>query len=60
MDGFLALYIFMLAAICGHVIISRVPVMLNTGRVMRPSTCCGLPVAGNVGEKATNAASHAG
>ena len=29
-DGFLALYIFMLAAICGHVIISRVPVILHT------------------------------
>ncbi|KHL54893.1 NAD(P) transhydrogenase, partial [Xanthomonas euvesicatoria] len=25
-DGFVALYIFMLAAIAGHVIISRVPV----------------------------------
>ena len=30
MDGFLALYVFMLAAICGHVIISRVPVILHT------------------------------
>ena len=30
MDGFLALYIFMLAAITGHVIISRVPVILHT------------------------------
>jgi NAD(P) transhydrogenase subunit alpha len=30
MDGFLALYIFMLAAICGHIIISRVPVILHT------------------------------
>jgi NAD(P) transhydrogenase subunit alpha len=29
-DGFLALYIFMLAAITGHVIISRVPVILHT------------------------------
>ena len=29
-DGFVALYIFMLAAICGHVIISRVPVILHT------------------------------
>ncbi|MEO7478821.1 MAG: NAD(P) transhydrogenase subunit alpha [Lysobacteraceae bacterium] len=29
-DGFLALYIFMLAAICGHVIISRVPIILHT------------------------------
>jgi NAD(P) transhydrogenase subunit alpha len=29
-DGFLALYIFMLAAIAGHVIISRVPVILHT------------------------------
>jgi NAD(P) transhydrogenase subunit alpha len=30
MDGFVALYVFMLAAICGHVIISRVPVILHT------------------------------
>ncbi len=30
MDGFLALYVFMLAAICGHIIISRVPVILHT------------------------------
>jgi H+-translocating NAD(P) transhydrogenase subunit alpha len=29
-DGFLALYIFMLAAFTGHVIISRVPVILHT------------------------------
>jgi len=29
-DGFAALYIFMLAAIAGHVIISRVPVILHT------------------------------
>jgi NAD(P) transhydrogenase subunit alpha len=29
-DGFLALYIFMLAAFCGHEIISRVPVILHT------------------------------
>ena len=29
-DGFMALYIFMLAAITGHVIISRVPVILHT------------------------------
>ena len=29
-DGFLALYIFMLAATAGHVIISRVPVILHT------------------------------
>ena len=29
-DGFLALYIFMLAAIAGDVIISRVPVILHT------------------------------
>lgn len=30
MDGFVALYIIMLAAIAGHVIISRVPVILHT------------------------------
>jgi NAD(P) transhydrogenase subunit alpha len=30
MDGWVALYIFMLAAIAGHVIISRVPVILHT------------------------------
>jgi NAD(P) transhydrogenase subunit alpha len=30
MDGFVALYIFLLAAITGHVIISRVPVILHT------------------------------
>jgi NAD(P) transhydrogenase subunit alpha len=29
-DGFIALYIFMLAAFTGHVIISRVPVILHT------------------------------
>jgi len=29
-DAFMALYIFMLAAIAGHVIISRVPVILHT------------------------------
>ena len=29
-DVFVALYIFMLAAIAGHVIISRVPVILHT------------------------------
>lgn len=29
-DGVVALYIFMLAAIAGHVIISRVPVILHT------------------------------
>jgi NAD(P) transhydrogenase subunit alpha len=29
-DGMAALYIFMLAAIAGHVIISRVPVILHT------------------------------
>ena len=29
-DGFVALYVFMLAAIAGHVIISRVPVILHT------------------------------
>lgn len=29
-DGWVALYIFMLAAIAGHVIISRVPVILHT------------------------------
>lgn len=29
-DGMVALYIFMLAAIAGHVIISRVPVILHT------------------------------
>ena len=29
-DGFMALYIFMLAAIAGHVIIARVPVILHT------------------------------
>ena len=29
-DGWVVLYIFMLAAIAGHVIISRVPVILHT------------------------------
>jgi NAD(P) transhydrogenase subunit alpha len=29
-DGFIAIYIFMLAAIAGHVIIARVPVILHT------------------------------
>ena len=30
MDGFIALYLFMLAAFTGHEIISRVPVILHT------------------------------
>lgn len=30
MDGFVALYLFLLAAIAGHEIISRVPVILHT------------------------------
>ena len=29
-QGFMALYVFMLAAIAGHVIIARVPVILHT------------------------------
>ncbi len=29
-DGFVALYIFMLAAFCGHEIIAKVPVILHT------------------------------
>ncbi|MBK9493375.1 MAG: NAD(P) transhydrogenase subunit alpha [Aquimonas sp.] len=46
MDGFLALYIFMLAAICGHIIISRVPVILHTPLMSGSNFVHGIVVVG--------------
>jgi H+-translocating NAD(P) transhydrogenase subunit alpha len=46
MDGFIALYIFMLAAICGHVIISRVPVILHTPLMSGSNFVHGIVVVG--------------
>ncbi|ODU48192.1 NAD(P) transhydrogenase subunit alpha [uncultured Aquimonas sp.] len=46
MDGFVALYIFMLAAICGHVIISRVPVILHTPLMSGSNFVHGIVVVG--------------
>jgi NAD(P) transhydrogenase subunit alpha len=45
-DGFLALYIFMLAAITGHVIISRVPVILHTPLMSGSNFVHGIVVVG--------------
>ena len=45
-DGFLALYIFMLAAIAGHVIISRVPVILHTPLMSGSNFVHGIVVVG--------------
>jgi len=46
MDGFVALYIFMLAAITGHVIISRVPVILHTPLMSGSNFVHGIVVVG--------------
>ncbi|HBK56569.1 MAG TPA: NAD(P)(+) transhydrogenase [Xanthomonadales bacterium] len=46
MDGFVAIYIFMLAAICGHVIISRVPVILHTPLMSGSNFVHGIVVVG--------------
>ena len=45
-DGFVALYIFMLAAIAGHVIISRVPVILHTPLMSGSNFIHGIVVVG--------------
>ena len=45
-DGFVALYIFMLAAIAGHVIISRVPVILHTPLMSGSNFIHGVVVVG--------------
>ena len=46
MDGFVALYIFMLAAFTGHVIISRVPVILHTPLMSGSNFVHGIVVVG--------------
>ena len=45
-DGFVALYIFMLAAIAGDVIISRVPVILHTPLMSGSNFIHGVVVVG--------------
>ena len=45
-DGFVALYIFMLAAIAGHVIISRVPVILHTPLMSVTNAISGIIIVG--------------
>ena len=45
-DGFVVLYIFMLAAIAGHVIISRVPVILHTPLMSGANAISGIAVIG--------------
>ena len=47
-DGFVALYIFMLAAIAGHVIISRVPVILHTPLMSGSNFIHGVVVVGSM------------
>ncbi len=46
LDGFIALYIFMLAAITGQVIISRVPVILHTPLMSGSNFVHGIVVVG--------------
>jgi NAD(P) transhydrogenase subunit alpha len=46
MDGFVALYIVMLAAFCGHEIISRVPVILHTPLMSGSNFVHGIVVVG--------------
>jgi NAD(P) transhydrogenase subunit alpha len=48
LDGFIALYIFMLAAITGHVIISRVPVILHTPLMSGSNFVHGIVVVGGM------------
>ena len=45
-DGFVALYIFMLAAFTGHEIISRVPVILHTPLMSGSNFVHGIVVVG--------------
>jgi NAD(P) transhydrogenase subunit alpha len=45
-DGFLALYIFLLAAFTGHEIISRVPVILHTPLMSGSNFVHGIVVVG--------------
>ena len=45
-DGMMALYIFMLAAIAGHVIIARVPVILHTPLMSGSNFVHGIVVVG--------------
>ena len=46
MDGFVALYLFLLAAIAGHEIISRVPVVLHTPLVSGSNFVHGIVLVG--------------
>ena len=48
MDGFLALYIFLLAAFLGHEIISRVPVILHTPLMSGSNFVHGIVVVGGM------------
>ena len=48
MDGFVALYIFMLAAFTGHEIISRVPVILHTPLMSGSNFVHGIVVVGGM------------
>jgi len=48
MSGYVAIYIFMLAAICGHVIISRVPVILHTPLMSGSNFVHGIVVVGGM------------
>ena len=48
MDGFLALYIFMLAAFTGHEIISRVPVILHTPLMSGSNAVSGITLVGAI------------
>jgi H+-translocating NAD(P) transhydrogenase subunit alpha len=47
-DGLTAIYIFMLAAITGHVIISRVPVILHTPLMSGSNFVHGIVVVGGM------------
>ncbi len=47
-DGIVALYIFMLAAFTGHVIISRVPVILHTPLMSGSNFIHGIVVVGGM------------
>ena len=46
MDGFVALYIFMLAAFTGYEVISRVPVILHTPLMSVTNAISGIIVVG--------------
>ena len=47
-DGFLALYLFMLAAFTGHEIISRVPVILHTPLMSGTNAIHGIILVGAI------------